>query len=75
MIPSIYQQRNIKALSNGVQKELMQEEVILAAVSNSEFQSFLVRQAFVVEWQMQRSDSKEISKTTTKTGAVQVSQS
>jgi hypothetical protein len=67
MKQSITQKRDIETLANGVQEELVQVEGSFKAISNSGFKSFSMRQLFVVEWQMQRVDPKQIRKTTSKT--------
>jgi hypothetical protein len=66
---SIDEKRNTATLANGVQKENVQESEKFTSISNTEFQAFSVRQLFVVEWQMQKVDSKKLNENIVRKGA------
>ena len=75
MRQSINQIRNADTLSKRVQAKLVQEEGTFTVLSRSVFQAFSISQSFVVEWQMQMGDSKQIRKTASKTDVAPASQS
>jgi hypothetical protein len=61
MRQTLNQRRNIDTLEIGAQKELVQKEGTFTSISNSEYHTFSIRQLFVVEWQMQSVDSKQLN--------------
>jgi hypothetical protein len=75
MRQSINQIRISDTLSKGVQPKLVQEEGTFTVLSRSVFQAFSISQSFVVEWQMQMGDSKQIRKIASKTDVAPASQS
>ena len=75
MRQSINQIRNTDTFSKGVQTKLDQEEGTFTVISRSAFQSFSVSQSFVVEWQMQKDDSKQIRKKASEIDVAPASQS
>ena len=75
MRQSINQIRNADTLSKQVQAKLVQEEGTFTVLSRSVFQAFSISQSFVVEWQMQKGDSKQIRKIGSKIDVAPASQS
>jgi len=75
MRQSINQIRNADTLSKQVQAKLVQEEGTFTVLSRSVFQAFSISQSFVVEWQMQKGDSKQIRKIASKIDVAPASQS